>query len=75
MGAFRTARARCVSSPAVALQVAIWSDRRYPDMSLLKPKEAVVAKAAREANEELHDESVLHIDWDSTLFTWTTPMQ
>jgi putative transposase len=32
---------------AVALQVtAIWTDRRYLDMSLLKSKEAVVAKAA-----------------------------
>lgn len=32
---------------AVALQVtAIWADRRYLDMSLLKPKEAVEAKAA-----------------------------
>jgi putative transposase len=32
---------------AVALQVtAIWSDRRYLDISLLRSKEAVVAKAA-----------------------------
>ena len=32
---------------AVALQVtAIWADRRYLDMSLLKPKEAAIAKAA-----------------------------
>ena len=32
---------------AVALQVtAIWTDRRYLDMSLLKSKEAVIAKAA-----------------------------
>lgn len=47
VGAFpdRASALRLVT--AVALQVtAIWSDRRYPDMSLLKPKEAVVAKAA-----------------------------
>jgi putative transposase len=47
VGAFpdRASALRLVT--AVALQVtAIWTDRRYLDMSLLKAKEAVVAKAA-----------------------------
>ncbi len=47
VGAFpdRASALRLVT--AVALQVtAIWTDRRYLDMSLLKSKEAVVAKAA-----------------------------
>jgi transposase-like protein len=47
IGAFpdRASALRLVT--AVALQItAIWSDRRYLDMSLLKPKEVVVAKAA-----------------------------
>jgi transposase-like protein len=47
VGAFpdRASALRLVT--AGALQVtAIWSDRRYLDMSLLKPKEAAEAKAA-----------------------------
>ncbi len=47
LGAFpdRASALRLVT--AVAFQVtAIWTDRRYLDMSLLKSKEAVVAKAA-----------------------------
>jgi putative transposase len=47
VGAFpdRASALRLVT--AVALQVtAIWTDRRYLDMSLLKSKEAVIAKAA-----------------------------
>jgi len=47
VGAFpdRASALRLVT--AVALNVtAIWTDRRYLDMSLLEPKEIVVAKAA-----------------------------
>ena len=47
MGAFpdRASALRLIT--AVALQVtAIWTDRRYLDMSLLESKEVVVAKAA-----------------------------
>lgn len=47
VGAFpdRSSALRLIT--AVALQVtAIWTDRRYLDMSLLKPKEVVEAKAA-----------------------------
>jgi Transposase, Mutator family len=47
VGAFpdRASALRLVT--AVALQVtAIWSDRRYLDMTLLKVKEVIVAKAA-----------------------------
>ena len=47
VGAFpdRASALRLVT--AVALQVtAIWTDRRYLDMSLLKPKEVIEAKAA-----------------------------
>src|SRR6266545_4144731 len=47
VGAFpdRASALRLVT--AVALNVtAIWTDRRYLDMSLLKPKEVVIAKAA-----------------------------
>jgi transposase-like protein len=47
VGAFpdRASALRLVT--AVALNVtAIWTDRRYLDMSLLKPKEVAIAKAA-----------------------------
>jgi hypothetical protein len=51
---------------AVALQAtSIWADRRYLDMSLLKPKEVAVARL-REAIEELHRESDLHTTRDLT---------
>jgi hypothetical protein len=51
---------------AVSLNVtAIWTDRRYLDMSLLKSKEVVVARR-RDSSEELHASYVLCLDMDLT---------
>jgi hypothetical protein len=45
VGAFPDRAARCASSPLSHFVTAIWTDRRYPDVPLLKSKDVAVAKA------------------------------